>query len=222
LAHATISDVPDLPLLQVSGLACRRGVDWLFRDLDFSVWPGQLVWLRGHNGSGKTTLLRAVSGLSDPDEGHFTWAGVSHSAHEPGRQRLVYVGHLNAMKDDLTVCESLQFIAQLHGQDGSRPRVLDALRLLGMHHRRNAAVRTLSQGQRRRAALARLVLESAAALWVLDEPFDALDSGGIDTVNGLLKAHLARGGAVLLTSHLPLDAPFLQATELTLGPEVPA
>ena len=222
LAHATTSDVPDLPLLQVSGLACRRGADWLFRDLSFSVWPGQLVWLRGHNGSGKTTLLRAISGLTDPDEGHLTWAASSHAAHEPRSQRLVYVGHLNAMKDDLTVCESLQFIARLHGQDGSRPRVLEALRLLGMHHRRNAAVRTLSQGQRRRAALARLVLESDAALWVLDEPFDALDIAGIDTVNGLLKAHLARGGSVLLTSHLPLDASALPATELTLGPEAAA
>ncbi|MDP2021269.1 MAG: ATP-binding cassette domain-containing protein, partial [Hydrogenophaga sp.] len=157
-----------------------------------------------------------------PDEGHLTWAASSHAAHEPRSQRLVYVGHLNAMKDDLTVCESLQFIARLHGQDGSRPRVLEALRLLGMHHRRNAAVRTLSQGQRRRAALARLVLESDAALWVLDEPFDALDIAGIDTVNGLLKAHLARGGSVLLTSHLPLDASALPATELTLGPEAAA
>lgn len=214
--------MPDLPLLQVSGLACRRGADWLFRDLNFSVRPGQLVWLRGHNGSGKTTLLRAVSGLADPDEGHLTWATVSHATHEPGKPRLVYVGHLNAMKDDLTVCESLQFIARLHGQDGSRPRVLEALRLLGMHHRRNAAVRTLSQGQRRRAALARLVLESGAALWVLDEPFDALDNAGIDTVNGLLKTHLERGGSVLLTSHLPLDASVLKATELTLGPEAAA
>ncbi|MDP2022726.1 MAG: ATP-binding cassette domain-containing protein, partial [Hydrogenophaga sp.] len=104
--------MPDLPLLQVSGLACRRGADWLFRDLNFSVRPGQLVWLRGHNGSGKTTLLRAVSGLTDPDEGHLTWAASSHAAHEPRSQRLVYVGHLNAMKDDLTVCESLQFIAR--------------------------------------------------------------------------------------------------------------
>lgn len=221
-AHATTSDVPDLPLLQVSGLACRRGADWLFRDLNFAVRSGQLVWLRGHNGSGKTTLLRAVSGLTEPDEGHLTWAAVSHAAHVPGRQRLVYVGHLNAMKDDLTVCESLQFIARLHGQDGSRPRVLEALRLLGMYHRRNAAVRTLSQGQRRRAALARLVLESDAALWVLDEPFDALDIAGIDTVNGLLKGHLARGGSVLLTSHLPLDLSALQATELTLGLEAAA
>lgn len=212
LAHVTTSDAIS-PLLQVSGLACRRGHEWLFRDLSFAVWPGQMLWLRGHNGSGKTTLLRIISGLSNPDEGRLSWA---RDRLEGAEDRLVYIGHLNAMKDDLTVCESLQFIAGLHGRDDSREAALTALRLLGMHHRRHAAVRTLSQGQRRRAALARLALERTPSLWLLDEPFDALDTAGVEAVNHLLKGHLARGGSVLLTSHLALEASGPVATELTL------
>lgn len=212
LVHATTSDTLS-PLLQVSGLACRRGHEWLFRELSFAVWPGQMLWLRGHNGSGKTTLLRTISGLSQPDEGRLSWG---REPLEGAADRPVYVGHLNAMKDDLTVCESLQFIAALHGRDDSRESALAALRLLGMHHRRHAVVRTLSQGQRRRAALARLALEREPSLWLLDEPFDALDTAGVETVNQLLKGHLERGGSVLLTSHLALDASGPVATELTL------
>lgn len=172
-----------------------------------------MLWLRGHNGSGKTTLLRIISGLSNPDEGSLSWA---RDRLEGAEDRLVYIGHLNAMKDDLTVCESLQFIAGLHGRDDSREAALTALRMLGMHHRRHAAVRTLSQGQRRRAALARLALERTPSLWLLDEPFDALDTAGVEAVNQLLKGHLARGGSVLLTSHLALEAAGPMATELTL------
>jgi heme exporter protein A len=137
------------------------------------------------------------------------------------RTRVVYIGHLNAMKDDLTVCESLQFVARLHGNDHSRAGAVAALRSLGMHHRRNAPVRTLSQGQRRRAALARLALEQQPSLWVLDEPFDALDTAGIEVVNGLLRVHLERGGSVLLTSHLDLSVSGPAAIELALVAEGP-
>lgn len=173
------------------------------------------MWLRGANGSGKTTLLRIVVGLSQPDEGTLS-RDMPDGLGGSREGRMVYVGHLNAMKDDLTVCESLQFMAGLHGQDSRREAALAALQALGMHHRRNAAVRTLSQGQRRRAALARLALEKTASLWVLDEPFDALDAQGIETINGLMQAHLDRGGSVLLTSHLELEAAGPEAHELTL------
>jgi heme exporter protein A len=213
--RGTTSDSARVPFLTVSGLACQRGRQWLFRDLSFSVRPGQMVWLRGPNGSGKTTLLRTVVGLSQPDEGTLRIQG-STALGEAGAGRVVYIGHLNAMKDDLTVCESLQFVARLQGQVCSREAALSALTVMGMHHRRNAAVRTLSQGQRRRAALARLVLEKSASLWVLDEPFDALDAQGIQALNGLLAAHLDRGGCILLTSHLELQASGPAATELAL------
>lgn len=176
-----------------------------------------MVWLRGPNGSGKTTLLRAVVGLTQADEGQLAWrCDDATTDGGPGHPKAVYIGHPNALKDDLSVCESLQFLAVLHGCDASRQAGVQALRQLGMHHRRNALVRTLSQGQRRRAALARLVLETRPSLWVLDEPFDALDAPGIETLNTLLGTHLQRGGSILLTSHLTLSGVGTEATELTL------
>lgn len=178
-----------------------------------------MLWLRGHNGSGKTTLLRVLAGLSQPDAGELSWGRASE---QDGPERPVYIGHLNAMKEDLTVCESLQFVAGLHGRDDSRESAWGALRLLGMHHRRHAMVRTLSQGQRRRAALARLALEEKPGMWLLDEPFDALDAAGVAVVNQLLKGHLARGGGVVLTSHLALEATGPLVTELTLDQGVAA
>ena len=193
----------------------------MFSDVSFAVWPGQMVWLRGTNGSGKTTLLRTVAGLTEPEAGKLEWLGLTVDAAGETRQRVVYVGHLNAMKDDLTVCESLQFMAGMHGCDASRSGGLQALRRLGMYHRRNAFVRNLSQGQRRRTALARLALEAEPSLWILDEPFDALDTEGIVVVNELLASHLNRGGGVLLTSHLALDGAPSGVTELALdhGPD---
>lgn len=213
MAPDTTSEAPVLaPLLLARGLACRRGRDWLFRDLSFELRPGQLVWLRGFNGSGKTTLLRTVCGLSRPDEGELVWPGDAH----PGGAGQVYVGHLNAMKDDLSASEALQFISRLHGSEAGMDRIAQALRQLGVHHRRHALVRTLSQGQRRRVALARLALETRPSLWVLDEPFEALDADGIAAVQALIQGHLARRGGVLLTSHLALDAQQIPFHELNL------
>lgn len=133
--------------------------------------------------------------------------------------RRVYIGHANGLKDDLTVAESLRFLAGLHGRPGDAESADTALMRLGMHHRRRAYVRTLSQGQRRRVALARLALEAAPDLWVLDEPYDALDTAGIDVVDALLTDHLQRGGGVLLTSHLELGpkAPAAEVLELAKG-----
>jgi heme exporter protein A len=221
LALATTSDASLAPRLKASGLSCRRGHEWLFRDLSFSIWPGQMVWLRGPNGSGKTTLLRAVVGLTQADEGALEWSSGDAKTGAAARPRVVYIGHLNAMKDDLTVCESVQFMAGLHGCDASRKAGVEALRRLGMHHRRNAPVRTLSQGQRRRAALARLALERQPSLWVLDEPFDALDATGIGIVNSLLGAHLERGGSIFLTSHLALNGTGPEAMEMELDHGMP-
>ncbi|MEP6876316.1 MAG: cytochrome c biogenesis heme-transporting ATPase CcmA [Burkholderiales bacterium] len=176
-------------------LACRRGERVLFRGLNLTVQPGQIVWVRGANGQGKTSLLRLLAGLARPEAGR-----IEHGA---GRER-VYVGHANALKDDLTVAESLMFLSRLHGFDTGAAAHDLALRRFGLHTRRSAPVRTLSQGQRRRVALARLCTAPATALWLLDEPFDALDADGVDALNALLGEHAARGGSVLLTSHVPL------------------
>lgn len=197
-------------MLEASNLECVRGEKSLFRDLSFRLEAGACLMVQGANGSGKTSLLRIVAGLSRPEAGTLTLAGG-----RPG----AYIGHANALKDDLTVTESLVFLARLHDLESSAQGIRDALRTLAIHHRRHAIVRTLSQGQRRRVALARLALEREPSLWVLDEPFDALDVHGIEAVNRLLVAHLARGGSVLLTSHLALGLPENLVTELELPVE---
>jgi heme exporter protein A len=173
----------------------------LFTGVNFQVTAGQATWLRGRNGRGKTSLLRLAAGLSAPESGRIHWGGVPVRQATDMAQRLVYVAHASALKDDLSVTESLRFLALLHGRDASTAALHTALDRVGMGARRDALVRTLSQGQRRRATLSRLALERNATLWILDEPYDALDSEGIDTVNALLNEHLARGGSVLLTSH---------------------
>lgn len=175
-------------------LACRRGCRLLFADLDIRLEPGTVIWLRGTNGSGKTSLLRILAGLSRAESGEV--------ARPPGQ--VVYVGHANGLKDDLTLGEALGFHARLQGVPQAERRVHEALDRLGIAARHDALVRTLSQGQRRRGALARLALDDTPRVWLLDEPFDALDDDGIARVSALIEANVARGGAVLLTSHQPV------------------
>ena len=166
---------------------------------------GQIVWLRGPNGSGKTSLLRLLAGLSTPAEGAITWGGTP--LREVGAawcRSLCYLAHANALKDDLSVLESLQFLARLHGHGDGEAGCTEALRRVGLFSRRHAAVRTLSQGQRRRVALARLHLDAAAPVWILDEPYDALDAEGTAMLDAALSAHARRGGAAVLTSHIDL------------------
>jgi heme exporter protein A len=199
-----ISVSPDLPSASNAGapltaaraLACRRGERLLFEGLDLELRAGQILWLRGANGRGKTSLLRLLAGLARPAAGELRRPGAS-----PG---FVYIAHANALKDDLSALENLQFLARLHGDAADAPSCTGALRRFGMAARRNAPVRTLSQGQRRRVALARLALAAARTLWLLDEPYDALDAEGCATLDRLLSDHACSGGAVVLTSHLPL------------------
>jgi heme exporter protein A len=212
------SDPGPLPVLSAAGLACRRGDRLLFEGLDFTLHPGQIVWVRGRNGQGKTSLLRLLAGLSAPAAGRITWGGVPLRAAGAGfHQRLVHLAHANALKEDLTVLESLQFLVRLHGRDAAPARLVDALRRLNLHSRRDAPVRTLSQGQRRRVALARLLIEPNASLWILDEPYDALDADGSAILDEVLCAHAARGGSVVLTSHVPLTITQPAPIVLTLG-----
>lgn len=215
-------------LLAAAAVACRRGERLLFQGLDLALQPGQVVWLRGANGRGKTSLLRLLTGLSDPEQGQVMWRGQPlRAAGAAFRSRLVYIGHTNGLKEDLTVLESLQFLARLHGRPATVAALHEALAALGMASRRGAPVRTLSQGQRRRVALARLALDLATdtaepSVWVLDEPYDALDADGIATLDGVLSAQAARGGAVVLTSHLPLGLKEPQPLVLQLDALAPA
>jgi heme exporter protein A len=201
-----------MPRLLARGLACRRGSRRLFAGLELALWPAELLWLRGRNGSGKTSLLRAIAGLAAPERGQLLIDGEPAAARRGG----VFIGHANALKDELTVAESLEFLLRLHGFDGAAARIDIALDYWNLLRLRAAPVRTLSQGQRRRLALARLVVEEHASLWLLDEPFDALDTDGIERLNALLADHLRRDGSVLLTSHPRALAPGLPLREFDL------
>ena len=204
-------------MLQTADLAVQRGERLLVEHLDIALPPGSVTWLRGRNGRGKTSLLRLVSGLATPAAGHVRIADQpQRRADVKWRRALLYIGHQNALKDDLGAAEALAFLMRVAGIPTSAVQIDEALRRLGVHAKRRAAVRTLSQGQRRRVALARLALSMATPLWLLDEPFDALDMDGVVTLNELLAEHAHAGGATLLTSHqaLSLKAPVPRELDL--------
>jgi heme exporter protein A len=183
----------------------------LFEGLDIALAPGSLTWLRGANGSGKTSLMRILAGLSTPVAGEVLLNGQPLRKAPPlARQSVAYIGHANALKDDLSLHESVAFLARLAGMDRPEERAAAALDTLGLANRRKALVRTLSQGQRRRGALARLALDEQPRTWILDEPYDALDADSIQRLSTLIGAQAARGGAVLLTSHQPVALPGLR------------
>lgn len=197
------------PLLEAVDLGGDRGGRRLFRHLNLQLRPGQVVWLRGRNGRGKTSLLRLLAGLATPVAGVVQVDGRPLRQSGSGwRQRLHYIGHPNAIKDDLSVAESLRFFAALHGRRISNAEGSAALERLGIARLAPAAVRTLSQGQRRRVALSRLALalsDPQPSVWLLDEPFDALDDDGIRYLNSLLGDQARLGGSALLTSHQALS-----------------
>jgi heme exporter protein A len=186
-------------VLLVRELVCRRGERILFAPVSFAVAPGEIVWLRGANGQGKTTLLRTLAGLSAPASGQVVWAGAPELAPRP-----LFLAHANALKDDLTAAESLRFLLHLSGDAVDGRDVEAALGRFGLESRRHAFVRTLSQGQRRRVALARLAVQRTLRPWLLDEPFDALDAAGVALLAGVIAEHAQRGGSIVLTSHLAL------------------
>ncbi|MDE2370005.1 MAG: cytochrome c biogenesis heme-transporting ATPase CcmA [Burkholderiales bacterium] len=189
-------------LLEGRALSCRRGRRLLFESLDIRLEPGAITWLRGTNGSGKTSLMRILAGLSAPAAGAVLWNGVPlREAGAAVRRGVVYISHANALKDDLTLLESLTYLARLAELPDAEALALRAIERVGLTGQRKLAVRLLSQGQRRRGALARLALDEVPRTWILDEPYDALDSDSIATLSALIEAQAARGGAVLLTSH---------------------
>jgi heme exporter protein A len=206
-----VNPTPPL-LLCARGLSCRRGGRLLFSGFDLEVSGGQAVWLRGDNGRGKTSLLRLLAGLVEPDSGEVQWQGRRAQAVRADGAQPLYVAHANALKDDLSVHEALVLLARLStacdAADDARLRAsIDAaLERVGLARQRGSLVRALSQGQRRRAALARLALPSRARVWLLDEPYDALDAASTSALNDILRGHVARGGAIVMTSHQPLGA----------------
>ena len=186
-------------MLEATELAGERGGQRLFSHLGFALGEGSLLRVRGANGSGKTTLLRMLAGLTRPAAGSIRWLGKDIG--DEYRRQMLFIGHAPAIKDELTVFENLAFASRLFCLGSSDLKIRDALERLGIARLTDLPGRYLSQGQRRRAALARLALSAAVPLWLLDEPFAALDEEAIAQVSALCASQLAAGGILVLTSH---------------------
>jgi len=187
--------------LTFSNLGCAKGGRQLFANVNCTLGAGQWLYVTGANGVGKTSLLRMVCGLASIESGDILWNGQSiQRQHELYRQDLCYLGHLNALQESMTVIENLMFSAALGGIAPNTSQTRDVLARFGLRGRSQQLVRHLSQGQKRRVALSRLAL-SPARLWVLDEPYVAMDEAGIQMLADLIAAHLNQGGLAVLTSH---------------------
>ena len=202
------------PLLAARGLAFQRNDEPVFGPLDFAVAAGEALLVQGGNGAGKTTLLRVLAGLLRADAGEIDIDG--RSAKPALRARAIaYLGHLPALKGELSVLENLEFLCGLHGR---RPRQLpgEALAIVGLDGYQDSPARQLSAGQKKRVTLARMWL-APAPLWLLDEPYANLDLEGINLVNRMISAHLRGGGAALVTTHGAYAAPPVRTRMLELG-----
>lgn len=203
-------------MLEASHLECIRGERSLFAGVGFRLAAGEMLYLQGANGSGKTSLMRILCGLAHPAAGEVRWRGEPiGKLGEDYRRELCYLGHHNAIKEELTPLENLLAAAHLADEDLDEGAALDALELVGLAGREELACRYLSQGQKRRVALARLVNERRA-LWILDEPYVALDTAAVALVASLIGAHLQRGGLVVLTTHQAVPVAAGAVRELVL------
>ena len=193
------SDTFETATFSGENLACRRGGRTVFAGLGFSLPPGGAIVLRGPNGSGKTTLLRLLAGLARPTAGQLRWADGAIEDLEEHSRHLRFIAHLDAIKPAFTVRENLAFWADFW--TGSANAALTrAMETFGLSTLANFPARLLSAGQRHRLALARLVA-SPAALWLLDEPANALDDRAVGALTHCIGEHRARGGMVILASH---------------------
>jgi heme exporter protein A len=203
-------------VLEIVDLACRRSGRQVFDRLSFVLGAGELLALTGRNGSGKTTLLRALALLVRPDAGTIRWQGADIRAEpETWRGRLAWLGHLEGLKGDLSVRENLLVAERLRGAPPAEDRLDGALVAFDLAGLAARPVRSLSAGQRRRVALARVVL-SQAPLWLLDEPLNALDAPAQAAFRLALENHLAVGGLVIAATHADLGMPIARTLELGL------
>jgi heme exporter protein A len=189
----------------------------LFSRLNFALHPGQIMQVQGENGSGKTSLLRMLCGFIIPDEGIISWRGENvRDLDEDYYAELLYLGHLNAIKDELNALENLCISAGISGIKLEEKEALAVLRRMGLRGREKLPVKVLSQGQRRRVALARLLIGNAG-LWILDEPLTALDVGAVALIQELIAEHLAHQGMVIFTTHQPLVVTGVEIHNLSLS-----
>ncbi|CAM3746733.1 cytochrome c biogenesis heme-transporting ATPase CcmA [Polaromonas hydrogenivorans] len=208
--------------LRTHGLACVRGGRDLFRAVDIDVSAGEALWVQGRNGSGKTSLLRLLCGLALPSAGAVHWLGRDvRDLREDFYRDLLYIGHAGGIKDDLTAAENLLLGARIAGQAVEDQQAQQALAQVGLAAVSRLPAARLSQGQRKRVALARLHLARRPPLLVLDEPFNALDQAAADGLQAALNQHLAQGGMVVYTTHQPLALQAARLHVLELGPAQP-
>lgn len=193
------------PLLAVTDLFCEREERILFDGLAFSLKQGEVMQIEGRNGSGKTTLLRILSGLSAQYEGSIEWRGESvDNVRDEFLADLLYFGHQPGVKGMLTPQENLRWYCALHPAL-QRSKIDEALGIVGLTGYEDVPCHSLSAGQNRRVSLARLYMNQAP-LWILDEPFTAIDKKGVAAMEQLLLDHAQRGGSVILTTHHDLAA----------------
>lgn len=188
-------------MLEVINLGCERHQRMLFHELSFRVAAGEWVQITGGNGAGKTTLLRHLTGLLQPESGEVRWGGKPlPQVRDEYHQQLLWTGHQPGIKTRLSALQNLRFFAPHASVDAC----FEALAQAGLVGLEALPVARLSAGQQRRVALARLWL-TQARLWILDEPFAALDTSGITRLTQRMASHVAQGGLVVMTSHQPLD-----------------
>ena len=206
-----------MPILQGSELECVRGDRRLFKGVNFSLDAGELLQVHGPNGSGKTSLLKMLCGLATPAQGQILWRGNDiRSLKGEYYGEITYLGHLSGVKDDLTAIENLRISSALSGAEIDTERAHGALRKMGLGGRESLPAKVLSQGQRRRVALSRLLV-CGTVLWILDEPLAALDAAAVKLMQSLLEQHLNQGGMVVMTTHQEIDIAAVSTHRLQLS-----
>ena len=201
-------------VLEARALTCIRGERELFSGLDLQVFAGQCLHIRGENGVGKTSLLRLLTGLTSPESGEVLWSG--HSIKEDASEyhnKLLFLGHRDALKEDLSAIENLRLYAAIDGITLSEQDAFASLWRFGLKGREDLPVNCLSAGQKKRVLMARM-LTRGAQVWILDEPFNALDTHAVQELQDLIAEHLRGNGLVVLTSHQPLAIPGLRVLDL--------
>lgn len=196
-------------------LGSRRGPRVLFQNIEIELNAGDVLRVMGDNGSGKSTLLRTLAGLRPPDVGTVCWQGINvYSGPSCLRSELLYIGHSLGVKESLTALENLVYGELLAGPD-ARAEAHAALSHVGLASKAASAARILSQGQRRRVALARLYLPRRRRLWILDEPFVGLDKSAVEALSNTMDAHRLGGGIIVYTTHQ--DAELVHGRHLDLS-----
>lgn len=191
-------------MFKAKGIECVKGYDSLFKGVDLDIAPGEIIRIQGTNGCGKTSLLRILTGLSQAETGEIFWNGVNiEDDPTEFKQNMIYIGHLNGLKGELTALENLEHSRQYLSSSVNLDSVA-ALEKVGLSGYEHIIAHHLSAGQKRRVTLARLHI-NRAPLWILDEPVTAIDVDGVEDFERTVETHVQNGGMVILTTHQSLS-----------------